>query len=211
MATPVDTNNQPLNLFFNRERNFDRDISEMIGLIKGLLADGVLSKEEVIAAHRWFLSHSAICSEWPGDVLSKRVKQAVADGAVSDDERDSLEDLFQKLVRNDITTLNGLAASTSLPLNEPPPAVRFPGKTFVLTGMFAFGPRKECERLTAEAGAACKGSVSLGTDYLVIGTFMSRDWAHSIYGRKIERAVQVRTERSRLAIISEDHWAAALP
>ena len=211
MKVEVDPNNQPLNPLFNRERNFDRDISEMIGLIKGLLADGILSVLEVQAAYEWFETHSEICHNWPGDVLSQRVKQAISDGVVSEDERNNLQDLFTRLARNDITTLNGMAASTSLPLNDPPPIVAFPRKTFVLTGTFAFGPRKECERFTITAGGKCDSAVTLRTNYLVIGTFVSRDWAHSIYGRKIERAMEMRAGGTRLAIISEDQWAGALP
>jgi hypothetical protein len=41
---------------------------------------------------------------------------------------------------------------------------------------------------------------------LVIGTFASRDWANTNYGRKIERAVELRQSGSGISIISEEHW-----
>jgi hypothetical protein len=49
------------------------------------------------------------------------------------------------------------------------------------------------------------------TNYVVIGTFGSRDWVHTSFGRKIEKAVDYRTKGYPLAIITEDHWAAQLP
>ncbi len=48
------------------------------------------------------------------------------------------------------------------------------------------------------------------TNYLIIGTFGSRDWVHTSFGRKIEKAVQYRIAGCRLAIVGEDHWAASL-
>jgi len=42
--------------------------------------------------------------------------------------------------------------------------------------------------------------------YLVIGTFASRDWANTNFGRKIERAVELRDSGSGIYIISEEYW-----
>jgi hypothetical protein len=48
--------------------------------------------------------------------------------------------------------------------------------------------------------------VTKRTDYLVIGTFGSRDWVHTSFGRKIEKAVSLRGSGSGIAIAVEDHW-----
>jgi hypothetical protein len=47
-------------------------------------------------------------------------------------------------------------------------------------------------------------------NFLVVGNLGSEDWIHSSFGRKIERAVELRRECPTLAIINEDHWARAL-
>ena len=44
------------------------------------------------------------------------------------------------------------------------------------------------------------------TNYLVIGTFASRDWANTNYGRKIEHAVELRESGCGISIISEEYW-----
>ena len=50
-------------------------------------------------------------------------------------------------------------------------------------------------------------SVTLKTDYLVIGDLSSRDWKFSSFGRKIEKAIEYRDSgKSDVAIISEQMW-----
>ena len=76
---------------------------------------------------------------------------------------------------------------SDLPLCDPVPEVK--GGAFVLTGKFAKGSRAECAKLTDASGGEVHNVVKRATDYLVIGSFVSEDWKHSTYGRKIERAV----------------------
>ncbi len=87
----------------------------------------------------------------------------------------------------------------------------WPGRVFVCSGQMAFGPRRECERHVALFGGICEATITRRTNYLVLGTFASRDWAHTSFGRKIQKAVEYRDAGHQLAIIGEDHWAAHLP
>ncbi len=64
-------------------------------------------------------------------------------------------------------------------------------------------------QVQARGGKSGK-DVTRETSYLVIGTFGSRDWVHTSFGRKIEKAVEYRTSGYGLHIVAEDHWAAAL-
>ncbi len=49
--------------------------------------------------------------------------------------------------------------------------------------------------------------VRLRTRYLIIGTFGSRDWVHTSFGCKIQKAVEYRSDGSGLAIVGEEYWA----
>lgn len=42
----LDPDGQALNLAFNRARRTERDVCELLGLAKGLLADGVVTESE---------------------------------------------------------------------------------------------------------------------------------------------------------------------
>jgi hypothetical protein len=72
--------------------------------------------------------------------------------------------------------------------------VAFPTQQFVVTGRFAFGTRqKVCEAISGLGGIPGGSKPTKATRYFVIGTFASRDWYNTNYGRKIERAVELRT------------------
>lgn len=196
---------------FNAARRLDRAVAEMLGLARGILADGVVAPEEAEALAQWIRANPDTAGVWPVDVIAHRLNRIFADGRVDPAEQWELKDLLEQLVGGKFGIIAGSNVATSLPLTQPPPELRFPGWTYVLTGRFAFGPRAACERAMEELGAICESTVTRRTRVLVIGTFGSRDWVHTSFGRKIEKAVAYRERGLPIAIVSEDHWAAALP
>jgi hypothetical protein len=82
----------------------------------------------------------------------------------------------------------------------------------VITGRFAYGTRRKVfEVISGLGGLPGDSPPNRDTSYLVIGTFASRDWSNTNYGRKIEHAVELRESGSRISIISEEHWKRFLP
>lgn len=202
-----DDDGQPLNTRFNRARRADRDIAEFLGLAKGLLADGVVTEQEAEVVARWIAAHSDAAEQWPIYVLAARVERIFGDGRVDDDERVELAEILNEIVGGTGGVVVGEDAATSLPLDSPPPTLVWPGAVVVFTGKFAFGTRAECQRHVASLGGACEADVTRRTTHLVIGTFGSRDWVQTSFGRKIEKAVESRAATGRPVIIGEDHWA----
>ena len=100
---------------------------------------------------------------------------------------------------------------TDLPLDVPCPTFEWTGAVFVFTGKFAFGTRADCQRQVSKLGAFCEDNLTKRTTYLVIGTFGSRDWVHTSFGRKIQKAVQFRAGSKLPMIVGEDQWAISLP
>lgn len=94
------------------------------------------------------------------------------------------------------------------PFDIPEPIVRFRGSSFLFTGKFDFGTRKECQNAVIDQGGSAPSGVSASRaiDYLVIGCGGSKSWAKSSYGRKIEAAILSRREHGKPSIISEEHW-----
>ncbi len=130
---------------------------------------------------------------------------------MDDAERKDLAGLLSSIVGGKTGIIAGEDAATDLPVDHPAPAITWPDSVFVFTGNFAFGPRAECERQVTQLGGVCERGVTRRTNFLVTGTFGSRDWVHTSFGRKIEKAVQYRDAGLPLAIVAEDHWTAALP
>lgn len=196
---------------FRRDARIDRDITEMLGLVKGVLADGTVSEVEAQLLQDWAKAHPDVAHHWPGNRLVERIEKIFRDSRVTADEREDLHSLLQEMVGGEAGVLVGSSTSTQLPLNNPQPTVEFEGRVFVLTGRFAYAPRKACEEEVIRRGGKPEARITQSTNYLVIGTFGSRDWIQSSHGRKIEAAVVLRDQKKLdLAIISEDHWSTQL-
>lgn len=205
-----DPHGQPFNVRFNRARRAERDLSEFLGLAKGLLADGSITQAEAQLVSTWLNNHSSAVEQWPLNHLAQRIEGMYSDNTVDEAERTHLAEILASIVGGTAGIILGEDASTELPLDVPPPIVKWVGSNFVFTGKFAFGTRSDCQRQVTKRGGLCNSDVTLSTDYLVIGTFGSRDWVHTSFGRKIEKAVHYREAERRLSIVGEDHWVCCL-
>lgn len=205
----LDPHGQPDPLF-NFPRRVERDVAEMLGLAKGVLVDGVVTEDEARFLYDWTAAHPDVVGGWPGKVLARRLRQVFRDGWVSDEERRDLTDLLTELTGGGIYMGGGAEPSTLLPFDDPLPEIEIPNRVFVLTGRFAYGTRDACQDALRSVGGWSEDNVTLDTNYLVIGTFASRDWIQSNWGRKIEKAVRYREENGWPRIITEEHWAAHL-
>jgi hypothetical protein len=198
---------QPLSLAWNFQRRVDAGIDELIGLIRGVMADGEVSEGEVHALAAWTLNHGEIAGDWPVNVLVRRLNRIYEDGRVDDSEREDLKELLVEIIGENDDPL--VTPATTLPLSKPAPDVVFDQNIFVFTGKFAYGPRRICEAEVLTRGGRTAGNVTLQTSYVVIGSVGSRDWIHSSWGRKIEKAIEYK-DLCPLAIISEQHWSSFL-
>jgi len=206
----LDPHGQPLGLWFNRARRAERDLSEMLGLVKGVLADGIVSDTEAELMRSWAAQHLDATGQWPISILKARLDRIFEDGRVDDAERVDLAELLESIVGGTAGIIGAEDAATELPFDIPAPSLSWNGSIFVFTGKFAYGTRNDCQHEAVRRGAVCEDGITRRTNYLVIGTFGSRDWAHTSFGRKIEKAVSYRRDGAPLAIVGEDHWATSL-
>jgi NAD-dependent DNA ligase len=206
----LDEHGQPPRRFYVA-RVEDRAIHEMLGLVKGIVCDGIVTNEECQAFARWLNANPDATSAWPGKVLARRILEVFADGTVEATERHDLYELFCDTV-GDGGNAESLAQnySTRLPFDDPAPQITFAGRTFVLTGQFIFGSRARCEREIASRDGRCHATVVKQPHTLVVGTIASRSWIQSDWGRKIEKAVQFRDAGVGVQIVSEETWLGAL-
>jgi hypothetical protein len=208
---PLDPHGQPYNVLLNRAHRTERDLSEMLGLAKGMLADGVVNSEEADYLRDWGTNHPDALDRWPVKPIFARLRQYYADGQISDAERLALKEMLAALVGGTASLLLGYEGATTLPLDVPAPLVCWgPDDVYVFTGRFAYGTREQCQREATMRGSACEKNVTRRTSFLVVGTFGSEDWQHSSFGLKIQKAVKLRDGGSSIRIIGEDHWANAL-
>lgn len=191
------------------QRIEDRGISELIGIARGLVADGVVNELEADFLIRWLKENEHITC-WPFDVLNKRVHAMLADGMIDAEERQELLELLRDLIGGKPAAGKAVNFASALPLTQPAPDIVFAGKTFCFTGTFAFGERKDCHAAVVRLGGKPQDKVTTRLDYLVIGSLGNEDWMHSTFGRKIQQALDFNAKGRGIAIVSEDAWTQAL-
>jgi NAD-dependent DNA ligase len=187
----------------------DRDIDELIGIVKGVMADGHVVDDEARFLLDWMQTHANVSNVWPVNVLYPRILAAMKDEHVDPAEEMALLGMLRQAIGKNGPMQGEASMSTALPLCNPAPEIHFEDRAFCFTGAFYSGTRNWCEQQVIARGGANVG-VSKKLAYLVIGEIGGRDWIHSTHGRKIEKAVELRDTGAPLAIVAEKHWTGFL-
>jgi NAD-dependent DNA ligase len=193
--------------FLNRvgdDRLGSRQIDELIGLARGVAADGTINQAEVEFLQRWLVANAHITGQPVIRVLLDRVNAVLADGMLDAEEAGDLLDTLNAFARRDVE-LGEAAKPATLPLCDPAPPLSFAGRSYCFTGTFGYGQRKHCEQ-AVEARGGVAGSLRKTTDVLVVGAYATESWKHSSFGTKILKAAEMRAAGAPIAIVSEVHW-----
>lgn len=201
----------------------------LVGICQGILSDGRVVADEARFLLQW-LTKSEEHQHIPAiKRLRQRVEAMLADGAFTSSEGRQLAELLNSLVIDaGESVVPSHSPSISPACTRPPRTVQRDGfklipadqkifdkpelidfsSAFCFTGIFAFGERHDCERVTADLGGIIKKAPVSGMPcYVVVGSIASPDWAYGNYGTKIEKGMQLRTSRKPTQIIHEDQWA----
>lgn len=201
----LDCNAQPPSSF-NHRQNLTKATESLLGICRGLIADNVLNESEISFLDAWLKDNHELTTVWPGDLIARRINEIMADGIVTLDEAEDLKETLSQITGGYLEHGAATGTSTTLPV-EPVHSILFEQSTFCLTGKFVYGTRAKCAQATEALGGQCASDVTQKVDYLVIGALASRDWAHTSYGRKIEKAVNLREKGHPIRIISEESWS----
>ncbi len=197
------------NIKYRNQEVKDRNIDELIGISRGITADGKVNKDESDFLINWIETHfdSIDLNTYPINKIYDRLKLALEDGFIDEEESRELKDLLNSFTGDKPIVEQISSMSSTLPLCNPAPNVEFIDKSFCMTGAFTIGSRKIVENMIIDLGGKIQKSPGLKTDFLVIGILGSDEWIHSSYGRKIEKAVEIRDVEGRnINIISEEHF-----
>jgi len=199
------------NSFYNRvgnDRINSRQIDELIGLARGLVADGEINLREVEFLQKWLAANMGVSDQPLMAMLYRRVDEVLRDGILDNDEAADLLHTLNQFSSRDFE-LGETLKSTTLPLCEPAPALTFTDRLYCFTGTFNYGQRKHCEQAIIDRGGRA-GGLSAKTDVLVIGVYATESWKHSSFGTKIMKACEWRDEGRPISIVSEQHWTGYL-
>ncbi|MEZ5004223.1 MAG: BRCT domain-containing protein [Chitinophagales bacterium] len=197
---------------FNYYDLLTSDLQKLQGICHGVLADGIINDKEVFALDNWLSNHSHLSTFYPYDEISSLIIEVLADGKIDEAERNLLKKYFSEFVNlndselkeqidEDIkdVKIGGICAID--------PDIRFVDNQFCFTGTSTRSSRSQIAKLIEEYGGKYVNSISNKTNYLIIGDDGNPCWAYACYGRKVEKAINLRKEGSNIIIVHEnDFW-----
>lgn len=190
------------------KRLIQRDIDQLLGICEFSLQDGHIDQGEAEAILFWLKTHSTCLDTWPANVLFDRLSAMLADGQLDDEEQGEILSTIMSISKPRQTS--GEFAPTTLPVDDPAPAIIFENRSFCFTGVFDYGRRAECvDAITALGGKEATG-ITKKLNYLVIGNIGSDAWRHTSFGSKIAKAMEYRDSGVPIAIVSESYWVSQI-
>jgi len=191
-----------------QDRIASRQVDELIGLARGIAADGTINLPEAEFLQKWLAANQAVSDQPMIRVLFQRVSEMLSDNVLDTDESSELLDTLNRFSNRDFE-LGEVLKSTTLPFCDPAPVLQFENQSYCFTGTFSYGQRKHCEAAVVERGAICS-TLTQKTNILVIGLYATESWKHSSFGNKILKATEWRNAGKPIRIVSEQHWVSHL-
>ncbi|MBW4359333.1 BRCT domain-containing protein [Flavobacterium taihuense] len=188
------------------------DLQTLQGLCYGILADGIISNKEIFDLNSWLEENEHLNTYYPYDEIRSLIVSILSDNRIDEDERIVLKAYFNQFVKlQDIEIQKQIDSETSdvniSGLCTSEPNVIFTGKTFCITGVLKRGNRETLQNDIRKLGGIPTESISKKTDYLIVGDNGNPAWAFSCYGRKVEKALNLRKDGHTITLIHEFDFA----
>lgn len=184
------------------------DLQLLQGIFHGILADGEINDNEIFQLHQWLSENEHLNSYYPYDEIRSLVLSIVADKQIDEDERLVLTAFIKQFVelKNTETTekINTYTEGVNITgICAIDPEIIFKNKTFCITGILSRGTRTELQNAIIKKGGTPVNSISKKTDYLIIGDTNNACWSYSCYGRKVEKALDLRKSGHTIILVHE--------
>lgn len=185
--------------------NLDALINMLLGFLQGISADSNIVEKEVMALNALLLKHRDLLASWPGGLLFNRLNDILADGEITEDEREDLLELVKQISGQRFTE-SGLATGMATEFFADGSVMSLKGKVVCFTGKFLSDTRFNLEQQAKALGATPVKGVTTHLNVLIIGSLASRDWMFTSHGRKIEAAIKAKEKGQDIQIINEEDW-----
>lgn len=180
-------------------------LQELLGVLAGIGADGIVKPSEVERLRAWLNAWVHLRGLWPFDECESVVASILAGGSAT--EIPYLLALGEQFPIGDgpIGDAPPMLVGGVCAVN---PTIVFEDRVFVFTGESSRAKRKEMEALAQARAATTTSNPTKKTHYLIVCDCGSPHWAFSCFGRKIERAYELRREGHPIIIVHEhDFWS----
>jgi hypothetical protein len=186
------------------------DMQKLHAILAGIGADGEISVEELKGLLSWLAEHDHLKTCWPYDEIESLVLGVLSDKKIDPEEHKMLMGFFGEFVSilDNKTIINPafIEGSNIIGLCSVCPEISFADAVFCLTGTSQKYTRNEFEEIIHSLGGKASGTVSKKVNYLVVGGEGNPCWAYACYGRKVEKAVELRRQGHPIVIVHENDF-----
>ncbi|XGB40533.1 MAG: BRCT domain-containing protein [Cyanobacteria bacterium LVE1205-1] len=186
------------------------DMQRLHALVAGIASDGEISVEELKGLSVWLQEHEHLKKCWPYDEIESLVTSVLADKKIDPDEYKMLINFFSEFVSildNKMTVSPAFQEGMNVVgLCAVCPEIAIADAVFCLTGQSHKYTRSEFEELISSLGGKSASGVSKKVNYLVVGADGNPCWAYACYGRKVEKAVELRRAGYPIVIVHENDF-----
>lgn len=183
------------------------DIQRLHAILGGIAADGAITEDELKGLDNWLSDHEHLKTCWPYEEVVSLILGVLSDKKIDETEKNMIKAFFSEftsilddktVVSPKLTVDNNVVGLCSVC-----PEITFSNRRFCFTGSSCKYTRSEFSKLITQLGGEVSTSVSSKVDYLIIGADGNPCWAYTCYGRKVEKAVELRKSGSKLLLIHE--------
>jgi NAD-dependent DNA ligase len=154
--------------------------------------------------------HEPLKCCWPYDEIDSLIVGVLKDQKIDAEEHSLLKAFFSEFtsILDDRTITNPVVGDgvSLVGLCAVSPEIEFAASTFCFTGASSRYSRKELVATVERLGGHFAPNVTKGVRYLIVGADGNPCWAYACYGRKVEKAVELRKSGVRVLLVHENDF-----
>jgi NAD-dependent DNA ligase len=189
---------------WNGVNNTRKALDVLAGLCLGILADGETNSREADFLRSWIKSFS---HRLPGEIVGKLLPildQLANEAEIEEEYLGSLSALLYQTVGINHRSSDQNPACGLLFDSFPTELESLEDLEIVVSGEFNLGPKRQLmAQITKLGGVARDAAPTKRTSFIVVGEKGSTQWTTSLYGSKIEKALELRSLGQELWILRE--------
>lgn len=186
------------------------DLQRLHAILGGIVSDGQVTEDELRGLSKWLEDHEHLKTCWPYDEIDSLIVGVIKDGKIDAEEHALLKAFFSEFIAimDDRTITSPIFSDGEnvVGLCAVCPEIEFNDSTFCFTGASSRYTRKELAATVERLGGAFAPNITKSVHYLVIGADGNPCWAYACYGRKVEKAVELRKAGVRIMLIHENDF-----
>ena len=184
------------------------DLQILQGICHGILADGIIDDKEVRDLEKWLEENTHLSTYYPYDEIRSLILSIVSDGKIEEEEKLVLKAYLNQFVNLENKEIEKQINQETNEINisghcTSDPEIELDGKTFCITGVLKSDNRASLEKTISDLGGIPTKTLTKKTDYLIVGDNGNPAWAFACYGRKVEKALDLRKNGHKISLVHE--------